>query len=72
MLGSAVPESAVPIIRVMRSGGEKGLFTMAAQQTRTASGPGSGVLLSGTVPPLADAYYPVSYTHLTLPTNREV
>jgi tetratricopeptide (TPR) repeat protein len=30
---------------------------MAAQQARTASGPGSGVLLSGTVPPLADAYY---------------
>ena len=30
---------------------------MAAQQARTASSPGSGVLLSGTVPPLADAYY---------------
>ena len=30
---------------------------MAAQRARTASGPGSGVLLSGTVPPLADAYY---------------
>ena len=30
---------------------------MVAQQVRTASAPGSGVLLSGTVPPLADAYY---------------
>ncbi len=46
----------------MRSGGEKGLFTMAAQQARTASGPGSAVLLSGTVPPLADAYYPREQT----------
>ena len=35
---------------------------MAAQQARTASGPGSGVLLSGTVPPLADAYYPREQT----------
>ncbi len=44
--------------------GEKGLSTMAAQQARTASGPGSGsgVLLSGTVPPLADAYYPREQT----------
>ena len=30
---------------------------MVAQQVRTTSAPGSGVLLSGTVPPLADAYY---------------
>src|SRR5271166_4195599 len=30
---------------------------MVAQQARTASGPGSGVLLSGIVPPLADTYY---------------
>jgi tetratricopeptide (TPR) repeat protein len=30
---------------------------MAAQQVRTSSGPGSGMLLSGTVPPLADTYY---------------
>jgi len=30
---------------------------MVAQQPGTASSPGSGVLLSGTVPPLADAYY---------------
>ena len=30
---------------------------MAAQQVRTASVPGSGVLLSGGVPPLADAYF---------------
>ncbi len=30
---------------------------MVAQQVRTASAPGSAVLLSGTVPPLADAYY---------------
>jgi tetratricopeptide (TPR) repeat protein len=30
---------------------------MAAQQVRTASVPGSGVLLSGGVPPLADAYH---------------
>ena len=35
---------------------------MAAQQAGTASGPGSGVLLSGTVPPLADAYYPREQT----------
>ena len=35
---------------------------MAAQQARTSSGPGSGVLLSGTVPPLADAYYPREQT----------
>ena len=37
---------------------------MAAQQARTASGPepGPGVLLSGTVPPLADAYYPREQT----------
>ena len=35
---------------------------MVAQQARTASGPGSGVLLSGTVPPLADAYYPREQT----------
>lgn len=39
------------------AGGEKGLSTMAAQQVRTSSGPGSGMLLSGTVPPLADTYY---------------
>ncbi len=33
---------------------------MVAQQpgTRSQPGSGSGVLLSGTVPPLADAYYP--------------
>ena len=30
---------------------------MAAQQARTSSGPGSGMLLSGIVPPLADTYY---------------
>ena len=30
---------------------------MVAQQARTSSAPGSGVLLSGTVPPLADTYY---------------
>ncbi len=30
---------------------------MVAQQVKTASAPGAGVLLSGTVPPLADAYY---------------
>ena len=42
--------------------GEKGLSTMVAQQAGTASGPGSGVLLSGTVPPLADAYYPREQT----------
>ncbi len=30
---------------------------MVAQQPGTTSGQGSGVLLSGTVPPLADAYY---------------
>ena len=62
LLDPAVPGSAVPGIRLMRSGGEKGLFTMAAQQARTASGPGSAVLLSGTVPPLADAYYPREQT----------
>ena len=62
LLDSAVPESAVPNIRLTRSGGEEGLSTMAAQQARTASGPGSGVLLSGTVPPLADAYYPREQT----------
>ena len=52
----------MPSYRLMRSGGEKGLFTMAAQQARTASGPGSAVLLSGTVPPLADTYYPREQT----------
>src|SRR6201997_2053042 len=31
---------------------------MAVQQTGTVTSSGSGVLLSGTVPPLADAYYP--------------
>ena len=31
---------------------------MVAQQPGTVSAQGSGVLLSGTVPPLADAYYP--------------
>ena len=31
---------------------------MVAQQAETVAGSGSGVLLSGTVPPLADAYYP--------------
>jgi len=31
---------------------------MVVQQAETVSGSGSGVLLSGTVPPLADAYYP--------------
>jgi tetratricopeptide (TPR) repeat protein len=31
---------------------------MATQQAGTVSSSGSGVLLSGTVPPLADAYYP--------------
>jgi tetratricopeptide (TPR) repeat protein len=30
---------------------------MVAQQARTSSGPGSGMLLSGIVPPLADTYY---------------
>jgi len=35
---------------------------MVAQQARTASGLGSRVLLSGTVPPLADAYYPREQT----------
>jgi len=30
---------------------------MVAQQVKTASAPGAGVMLSGTVPPLADAYY---------------
>jgi tetratricopeptide (TPR) repeat protein len=35
---------------------------MAAQQTGTASGSGPGVLLSGIVPPLADAYYPRDQT----------
>ena len=31
---------------------------MVAQQAETVSGPGPGVLLSGIVPPLADAYFP--------------
>ena len=31
---------------------------MVTQQTGTVATSGSGVLLSGTVPPLADAYYP--------------
>src|SRR6201989_1194806 len=31
---------------------------MAVQQAGTVASSGSGVLLSGTVPPLADAYYP--------------
>ena len=31
---------------------------MVTQQAGTVASPGSGVLLSGTVPPLADAYYP--------------
>src|SRR6266571_8135468 len=35
---------------------------MVAQQAGTASGSGSGVLLSGTVPPLADAYFPRQQT----------
>ena len=39
-------------------GGEKGLSIMVVQQAETVSSSGSGVLLSGTVPPLADAYYP--------------
>ena len=30
---------------------------MVAQQAETVAGAGSGVLLSGTVPPLADAYF---------------
>src|SRR6516162_3135735 len=39
-------------------GGEKGLSIMVVQQAGAVSGSESGVLLSGTVPPLADAYYP--------------
>src|SRR5262249_10967666 len=35
---------------------------MVAQQAGTAAGSGSGVLLSGTVPPLADAYFPREQT----------
>ncbi len=35
---------------------------MAVQQAETVAGPGPGVLLSGTVPPLADAYYPRQQT----------
>ena len=35
---------------------------MVAQQAGTVAGSGSGVLLSGTVPPLADAYYPREQT----------
>ena len=31
---------------------------MVTQQAGTVTSSGSGVLLSGTVPPLADAYYP--------------
>ena len=35
---------------------------MAAPYTESGSGPGPGVLLSGTVPPLADAYFPRELT----------
>jgi tetratricopeptide (TPR) repeat protein len=35
---------------------------MVAQQAETVAGSGSGVLLSGTVPPLADAYFPREQT----------
>src|SRR6266699_6422835 len=35
---------------------------MVAQQAGTVSDSGSGVLLSGTVPPLADAYFPREQT----------
>ncbi|MGH3195552.1 MAG: tetratricopeptide repeat protein [Streptosporangiaceae bacterium] len=42
---------------------------MAAQQARTASGPGSGVLLSGVVPPLADAYFTRAESGLDLASS---
>ena len=42
---------------------------MVAQQPGTASGQGSGVLLSGTVPPLADAYYTRDQTGPDLGTS---
>ena len=42
---------------------------MAAQQVRTASAPGSGVLLSGGVPPLADAYFTRAQSGLDLASS---
>ena len=42
---------------------------MAAQQVRTASAPGSGVLLSGGVPPLADAYFTRAESGLDLASS---
>ena len=42
---------------------------MAAQQVRTASAPGSGVLLSGGVPPLADTYFTRAESGLDLASS---
>ena len=42
---------------------------MVAQQAGTASGSRPGVLLSGIVPPLADAYYPRDQTGLDLASS---
>ena len=42
---------------------------MVAQQAGTVSGPGSGLLLSGTVPPLADAYFPREQTEPDLASS---
>jgi tetratricopeptide (TPR) repeat protein len=43
---------------------------MVVQQTGTVAGSGSGVLLSGTVPPLADAYFPREQTGPDLASMR--
>ena len=40
---------------------------MVTQQAGTVTSSGSGVLLSGTVPPLADAYYPREQSGPDLP-----
>ncbi len=42
---------------------------MAAQQVGTASAPGSGVLLSGGVPPLADSYFTRAESGLDLASS---
>ncbi|HYX57696.1 MAG TPA: hypothetical protein VE888_01670, partial [Streptosporangiaceae bacterium] len=42
---------------------------MVTQQAVTVTSSGSGVLLSGTVPPLADAYYPREQSGLSLASS---
>ena len=65
------------IMRVGLLGLDKGLLWWLPQQTpgHAREGIGAVLLLTGllsTIAALGTAFTPVSYTHLTLPTNREV